>query len=61
MKTTTQDELDEAECAGLTFERFQPRLSTCAILSDGSAILEAHKEELLLFIQGGNSIEKKLA
>ena len=48
---STQDELDSAECAGLTFERFQPKLNTCAILSDGSAILEADKKELLLYIQ----------
>ena len=50
-RPTNQDELDEAECAGLTFERFQPRRNTCAILGDGSAILEADKEELLFFIQ----------
>ena len=48
---STQDDLDKTECAGLTFERFQPKLNTCAILSDGSAILEAHKKELLLYIQ----------
>lgn len=50
LKVYDLDCLSEGECAGLTFERFLPLRPTCAILPDGSAVLEADKEELVNFV-----------
>ncbi len=56
LKVYDLDCLSESDCAGLTFERFQPSRPTCTILPDGTAVLEADKEELLYFI-GGQTLD----